>query len=102
MFNKIHHLGIAVKDMDSAIKLYESAGAKLLGREPSKDGNTELAMLDLGGDLIEPISPLNEESGVHKFIQQNGEGLHHVAYDVTGIEDVICFSNHFIDCILIK
>ena len=46
-------------------------------------------MLDLGGDLIEPISPLNEESGVHKFILENGEGLHHVAYDVTGIENVM-------------
>ena len=89
MFNKIHHLGIAVKDMNAAIKLYESAGAKLLGREPSKDGSTELAMLDLGGDLIEPISPLNEESGVHKFILENGEGLHHVAYDVTEIENVM-------------
>ena len=60
MFNKFHHIGVAVKDMDASIALYESMGAKLLARETSSDGATDLAMLDLGGDLIEPISPIKE------------------------------------------
>ena len=89
MFNKIHHIGIAVKDMDAAIALYEKAGAKLLARETSGDGATDLAMLDLGGDLIEPISPLRDDTKLAKFIQERGEGLHHVAYDVKNIEGVI-------------
>ncbi len=85
MFNKIDHIGIAVKDMDAAIALYEGAGAKLLGRELSGDGRVELAMLDLGGDLIEPLAPAGGESGISKFIEERGEGLHHVAYEVPDI-----------------
>ncbi len=86
MFNKVHHIGIAVKDMDAAIALYEQSGAKLLGREPSGDGKVDLAMLDLGGDLIEPLSPIQGDSAISKFIEQQGEGLHHVAYEVNDIE----------------
>jgi methylmalonyl-CoA/ethylmalonyl-CoA epimerase len=89
MFNKVHHIGIAVKDMDTAIALYEKMGAKLLARESSKDGGADLAMLDLGGDLIEPIAPLKEDSSMAKFIRERGEGLHHVAYDVKNIDGVL-------------
>ena len=89
MFNKIHHLGIAVKDMDAAIALYEKMGAKLLARETARDGSTDLAMLDLGGDLIEPISPLKDDSKLAKFIQERGEGLHHVAFEVKNIDGAL-------------
>ena len=89
MFNKVHHIGIAVKDLDAAIALYEKMGAKLLARETSGDGSADLAMLDLGGDLIEPISPLKDDTALAKFIRERGEGLHHVAYDVKNIEGVI-------------
>ncbi len=89
MFNKVHHIGIAVKDMDAAIALYEKMGAKLLARETSGDGSADLAMLDLGGDLIEPISPLKDDTALAKFIRERGEGLHHVAYDVKNIDGVI-------------
>src|SRR3989338_3022037 len=89
MFNKVHHIGIAVKDMGAAIALYEKMGAKLLARETSRDGSADLAMLDLGGDLIEPISPLRDDTNLARFIRERGEGLHHVAYDVKNIEGVI-------------
>jgi methylmalonyl-CoA/ethylmalonyl-CoA epimerase len=89
MFNKINHIGIAVKDMKAAIALYEKVGAKLLARETSKDGSLDLAMLDLGGDLIEPISPLRDDTELAKFIQAHGEGLHHVAFDVKNIDSVL-------------
>lgn len=89
MFNKVHHIGIAVKNLDAAIALYEKMGAKLLARETSGDGSADLAMLDLGGDLIEPLSPLKDDTALAKFIRERGEGLHHVAYDVKNIEGVI-------------
>jgi methylmalonyl-CoA/ethylmalonyl-CoA epimerase len=89
MLNKISHIGIAVKDMDAAIALYEKMGAKLLARKTSKNGSTDLAMLDLGGDLIEPISPLKDDTTLAKFIEARGEGLHHVAYDVNNIDSVL-------------
>ncbi len=89
MFNKVHHIGVAVKDMDAAIALYEGMGAKLLARETSADGATDLAMLDLGGDLIEPISPRKEGTNLAKFIAEHGEGIHHVAFDVKNIDGVL-------------
>ena len=89
MFDKIDHIGIAVKDMDAAIALYEKMGAKFLARETKPDGSTDLAMLELGGNLIEPISPLRDDTKLAKFIQEHGEGLHHVAYNVKNIEGVI-------------
>ena len=46
-------------------------------------------MLDLGGDLIEPISPIKEGTPLAKFIEERGEGLHHVAFDVKNIEGVM-------------
>ena len=85
MFDKVHHIGVAVKDVDAAIALYEGAGAKLLARETSADGATDLAMLDMGGDLIEPIAPLREGTDLARFIETRGEGLHHVAFGVKNI-----------------
>ena len=89
MFNKFHHIGVAVKDMDASIALYEGMGAILLARETSSDGATDLAMLDLGGDLIEPISPIKQDTPLAKFIEERGEGLHHVAFDVKNIDGVL-------------
>ena len=91
MFNKINHIGIAVKDINAAISLYEKVGAKLLARETAKNGSTELAMLDLGGDIIEPISPLKDDTKLAKSIQERGEGLHHVAYNVKNIESELAY-----------
>ena len=89
MFQKINHIGIAVKDMDAAIALYVKMGAKLCARETNKDGSIDLAMLDFGGNLIEPISPLKDDTKLARFIQEHGEGFHHVAFDVKNIEGVI-------------
>ena len=89
MFNRISHIGIAVKDIDAAIALYEGMGARLLARRTAKNGTTSLAMLDLGGDLIEPISPLSDDTPLARFIQEHGEGLHHVAYEVFNIDSTI-------------
>ena len=86
MFNHVHHLGIAVRDIDAAIKLYESIGGTLIGREFTVDGKVELAMLDLGGgSRIEPISPATPDSFLHRHLEERGEGLHHVAYAVDDI-----------------
>jgi len=87
MFARVHHIGIAVADMERALRVYASAsGAEVLGREPSADGSIEIAMLRLGGDLIELLSPREGESAIQKFIERRGEGLHHVAWEVADIE----------------
>ena len=83
MFQRVHHVGIAVRDMDAALALYErAAGGRLIERAPSPDGALELAMLALGDTLIEPIAPLREGTEIGKFLDRRGEGLHHIAYEV--------------------
>jgi methylmalonyl-CoA/ethylmalonyl-CoA epimerase len=89
MFNRISHIGIAVKDIEAAIALHEKIGARLLARRIAKNGTTSLAMLDLGGDLIEPISPLRPDTPLARFIEKHGEGLHHIAYEVSDIGSIL-------------
>lgn len=87
MFKEVHHIGIAAADMEAALRLYAGgAGARLIGREPSKDGTMEIAMLRLGNAFLEILSPKQGESAIRKFIESRGEGLHHVAYEVADIE----------------
>lgn len=87
MFKEVHHIGIAAADMEAALRLYAGgAGARLIGREPSKDGTTEIAMLRLGNALLEILSPKQGESPISRFIARRGEGLHHLAYEVADIE----------------
>ena len=86
MFERVHHIGMAVRDMDAAVALYESVGGTLLGRETSIDGTVELSMIQLGdGSMIEPISPTTNDSSLAQHLDQHGEGLHHIAYTVKDI-----------------
>ena len=87
MFKAVHHIGIAAADMEAALRRYtEGAGARLVEREPSKDGTMEIAMLWLGNAFLEILSPRQGESAIRKFIEKRGEGLHHIAYEVADIE----------------
>ncbi len=88
--NKIEHLGIAVKDLDAAEKVYEA----LLGRAPYKREKVEsegvvTSFFMAGENKIELLAALNEESPIAKFIAKKGEGIHHVAFDVENIESEI-------------
>lgn len=86
LFKRVHHLGIAVRDIDAAIALYESVGGVLEGRDVTTDGTVDLAMLDLGGgSRIEPIAPRTPDSFLTNWIEERGEGLHHVAYAVSDV-----------------
>lgn len=85
--NKIEHLGIAVKDLDAAEKVYEA----LLGRPPYKRENVEsegvaTSFFRTGENKIELLAALNEDSPIAKFIAKKGEGIHHVAFEVENIE----------------
>jgi methylmalonyl-CoA/ethylmalonyl-CoA epimerase len=88
--NKIEHLGIAVKDLDAAEKVYEA----LLGRSPYKREKVEsegvaTSFFMTGENKIELLAALNEDSPIAKFIAKKGEGIHHVAFDVENIEEEI-------------
>lgn len=81
MLEKIEHLGIAVKDLSIANKLY----TQLLGVEPYKQEAVEsegvtTSFFRVGGSKIELLEATKETSAIAKFIEKRGEGIHHIAY----------------------
>lgn len=87
MLDRIDHTGVAVDDLDAAIKLYtEALGMPLVHREVVEEQGVEAVLLDVGDGHVELLSPLGEDTPVGKFLAKKGPGLHHVAYAVTDIE----------------
>lgn len=83
----IHHVAIAVNDLDAAIAGYESLyNITTLSREVVEDQGVSEAMLSVGGSHIQLLEPLTPESPVGRFLSQNGEGMHHIAFAVNDIE----------------
>ena len=85
--NKIEHLGIAVKDLEKANKLYSI----LLNTIPYKQETVEsegviTSFFKMGESKIELLAATNPDSPIAKFIEKRGEGIHHIAFDVTDID----------------
>jgi methylmalonyl-CoA/ethylmalonyl-CoA epimerase len=86
MPTRIHHIGVAVADLDESIRVYTAAlGAQLTHRATNEKEGLEAAFLRVGDGEIELMSPLRDDSPVGKFMAKRGPGLHHVAYAVTDI-----------------
>ncbi|MEW6202366.1 MAG: methylmalonyl-CoA epimerase [bacterium] len=87
---KIDHIGIAVEDIESKKKLYaEVMGLEYKGEETIEDQGVRVAFFRIGETNIELLEPLGEDTPVGKFLQKRGEGIHHIALAVKGIEQVI-------------
>src|ERR671933_742279 len=82
----IHHLGVAVADLDEAVTTYERVlGAQLEHRETVPDQGVEAASLRVGKGRVELLASLGEETPVGKFLTKRGPGMHHVAYEVDDV-----------------
>lgn len=84
----IEHIGIAVSDLEAAIKIYE----KILGRECYKteeiaDQKVRTAFFRVGETKIELLQSTDPDGPVSKFIEKKGEGIHHIAFAVKDIEE---------------
>ena len=87
MLDRIDHTGVAVADLDAAIKLYEEIlGMPLVHRETVTEQGVEAVLLDVGDGHVELLSPLGDDTPVGKFLARKGPGLHHVAYAVDDID----------------
>jgi methylmalonyl-CoA/ethylmalonyl-CoA epimerase len=79
----IHHLGVAVADLDAAVATYERLfGARLEHRARVEDQGVEAASLRIGDSRVELLSSLGEDTPVGRFLERRGPGMHHVAYEV--------------------
>ena len=88
--SRIHHVGIAVTDIEASIQLYRAAlGAELVHRARNEKEGLEAAFLRVGEGELELMAALREDSPVGKFVAKRGPGLHHVAYAVADIDKAL-------------
>ena len=87
MIQKIDHLGIAVRNLEESIEYYENAlGLHCHGREEVVSQKVKTAFFEAGDVHIELLEPTSDESPIAKFLDKNGEGIHHIAFAVDNIE----------------
>ena len=79
----IHHLGVAVEDLDEAVTTYERLfGARVEHRDTVPDQGVEAASMRVGSSRVELLASLGDETPVGKCLAKRGPGMHHVAYAV--------------------
>jgi methylmalonyl-CoA/ethylmalonyl-CoA epimerase len=87
MIKNIDHIGIAVSNLDESIEYYEKAlGLHCHGREEVASQKVKTAFFEAGDVHIELLEPTSEDSPIAKFLEKNGEGIHHIAFAVDNIE----------------
>lgn len=85
--NKIEHLGIAVKNIESSLKVYEALlNTKMYKTEVVESEGVKTAFIQIGESKIELLEATNPDSPIAKFLDKKGQGIHHIAFDVTDIE----------------
>jgi methylmalonyl-CoA epimerase len=86
----IHHLGVAVSDLDEAVETYQRLfGAELEHRETVPDQGVEAASVRIGEGRVELLASLGAETPVGKFLAKRGPGMHHVAYQVDDVSEAL-------------
>lgn len=84
--NRIHHTGIVVRSVEQAYGFYRDAlGLRLVKEAVMEDQGVRAALLDLGNSFLELLEPIGGETGIARFLETRGEGLHHVCMEVDDI-----------------
>ncbi len=87
MINKIEHIGIAVTNLDEAIKTYtDLLGTECYKQEEVTSEGVKTAFFKVGESKIELLEATKNDSPIAKFIEKKGEGIHHIAFDVENIQ----------------
>lgn len=86
----IHHLGVAVEDLDRAVETYERLfGAEVEHRATVEGQGVRAASLRVGEGRVELLEPLGEDTPVGRFLAKRGPGMHHVAYEVSDVRTAL-------------
>jgi len=87
---EIDHVAIAVNDLDEAVGWYqEMFGATVAHREVVERDGVEEALLKVADSYVQLLTPVRDDSTVAKWLEKNGEGIHHVGYRVDSVADVL-------------
>ncbi|MEX1253783.1 MAG: methylmalonyl-CoA epimerase [Dehalococcoidia bacterium] len=83
----VHHTGIVVRSIDDAYAFYRDAlGLRVVKDEMIEDQGVRAALLDLGNSLLELLEPVVPDTGIARYLERKGEGLHHVCLEVPDID----------------
>ena len=86
----IHHVGVAVADLDEAVRIYEHFfGGRLEHRARVEEQGVEAASIRLGKGRVELLAALGGDTPVGKFLAKRGPGMHHVAYEVDDVRSAL-------------
>ena len=84
--NRVHHTGVVVKSLDEAYKVYrDTLGMRFVKEAVMEDQGVKAALLDLNNSFLELLEPIVPETGIARFLEKRGEGLHHVCLEVGDI-----------------
>jgi len=87
MLKKIHHIAVAVDNLDEAAKFYQNVlGLDLAGVEVVSAQKTKVGFFKIGGSNIELVQPAEPDSPLDKFLKTKGQGMHHLCFEVDDIE----------------
>ena len=90
MYKKVNHIGIAVKNIEESLKIYQDLlGLELEGRHTVEAQNVITAFFPVGETHIELVQPTEGNVGVTKFLEKRGEGVHHICFEVDDIEQAL-------------
>ena len=85
--NKVHHVGIVVADIHAALAVYrDTLGMRFVTEQTIEDQGVRAALLDTGGGYLELLQPVVPDTGIARYLEKRGEGLHHICVEVDGIE----------------
>jgi methylmalonyl-CoA/ethylmalonyl-CoA epimerase len=87
MIDKIHHIGIAVHDLDESLKFYRDVlGLHVHALDTVEDQGVRAALLTIGQSEIELLEPTRPDANMAKFLERKGEGLHHICFQTEDVD----------------
>jgi methylmalonyl-CoA epimerase len=88
MLTKIHHIGIVVRSLDEAFAFYRDALSLPVHKEAIiQDQGVRAALLTIGESEVELLEPIAPGTGVARFLEQRGEGLHHLCFETNDVNE---------------
>ncbi len=87
MIDKIHHIGIAVHNLDDALNFYrDTLGLHVHAQDSIEDQGVKAALLTIGQSEVELLEPTRSDSAVGRFLERKGEGLHHICFQTPNVD----------------
>jgi methylmalonyl-CoA/ethylmalonyl-CoA epimerase len=87
---RLNHVAVATTDFQSAVRFWhEVIGLPIVETTTEKDEAVQVSFLDTGNSLIEIVAPMSEESGVSKFLDKRGPGMHHLCLEVDDLDTTL-------------